>query len=793
MTHPRGCAASPGPARPGSLIVVPRPRQGGSLRSERCPNAAITPHIDGMSLSDARRGTNGRELAPRPSQGFAPETRAQAGACGACTLHPTEQVSFKVGSHLRFTSFRVENFRGIRSLNLDDLQDLVLVAGPNGCGKSCILDAMRLLKSLYGGYQANEYQMWLGEFGINPNTPGELSGLLRDSNRSMVIEAAMELSEREVRFLHDRATQVVVPLVWREIANVDVRGVGFHLSTIPLLQIHGDAVANRAAERAEQLKAELSAPSFKLRIEVNPLGHPLIHECLPIQMVFENYEPGALGVLEYHSASRIYEREAVGGVNLNLDAVTEQRRTQSLYNWREKYKNVKSELAAHYVRETIAQKSGVAGRFPDLNETLTALFEQFFPDKSYHGPRASPAGLVDFPVWIDGKPAHDIDELSSGEKELVYGYLRLRNSAPHSSVLLIDEPELHLNPRLLQGMPDFYHKYLGSELGNQLWLVTHSDALLRQAVGRQTYSVFHMASAAGPDAPDSQAIAISANDEMERAVVDIVGDLAAYRPRGKVVIVEGDPDSAVDVEIIGRLFPEFEKRVNLVSGGNKSRVRDLYAVLSQAAEDAGLADRFYAITDRDHSSLESAAGDNVMKWDSYHIENYLLDPSYLRKAILAVRGTTKTPSEQDIEGWLLSSAKDLVERLVLEFLQGEVNDRLVSSIRVGANPTTRTPASDLIPSIKGSAERVAAAAHDLVTTGGLEEREAEFRESLIAALDTGTWKKEFPGRRLLNSLVDQHLEGISYVVFRNLVLDKMAEASYRPAGMAEVLEAVVKD
>lgn len=54
---------------------------------------------------------------------------------------------------MRFNSLAVENFRAIRSFHVDNLTDFVLIAGPNGCGKSCVLDAIRLLKSIYGGYQ----------------------------------------------------------------------------------------------------------------------------------------------------------------------------------------------------------------------------------------------------------------------------------------------------------------------------------------------------------------------------------------------------------------------------------------------------------------------------------------------------------------------------------------------------------------------------------------------------------------------------------------------------------------
>jgi len=54
---------------------------------------------------------------------------------------------------MRFSSLRIENFRGIKDLILPDLREMVVIAGPNGCGKTNVLDAIRLLKSFYGGYQ----------------------------------------------------------------------------------------------------------------------------------------------------------------------------------------------------------------------------------------------------------------------------------------------------------------------------------------------------------------------------------------------------------------------------------------------------------------------------------------------------------------------------------------------------------------------------------------------------------------------------------------------------------------
>jgi predicted ATPase len=52
-------------------------------------------------------------------------------------------------------------------VSLDSLGNVVVIAGQNGSGKSCLFDAIRLLKSVYGGYQANEWHQWMGEFQIS--------------------------------------------------------------------------------------------------------------------------------------------------------------------------------------------------------------------------------------------------------------------------------------------------------------------------------------------------------------------------------------------------------------------------------------------------------------------------------------------------------------------------------------------------------------------------------------------------------------------------------------------------
>ena len=99
-------------------------------------------------------------------------------------------------------------------------------------------------------------------------------------------------------------------------------------------------------------------------------------------------------------------------------------------------------MAGNFIKELLAEKA-VTVTTPaiiSLSETLKELFESFFPEKRFLGPRPTSDGSLSFPVVTQNGTEHDLDELSSGEKEILYGYLRIRSSAPRDSIILLDEP-----------------------------------------------------------------------------------------------------------------------------------------------------------------------------------------------------------------------------------------------------------------------------------------------------------------------------------------------------------------
>ena len=81
---------------------------------------------------------------------------------------------------MKITRLEIRNFKAIENITLEKLGNLVLIAGQNGVGKSCIFDAIRLLKSSYGNYNPNELQNWFNEFQLRIGNDYQFGKILRD-------------------------------------------------------------------------------------------------------------------------------------------------------------------------------------------------------------------------------------------------------------------------------------------------------------------------------------------------------------------------------------------------------------------------------------------------------------------------------------------------------------------------------------------------------------------------------------------------------------------------------------
>ncbi|HYE18245.1 MAG TPA: AAA family ATPase [Tepidisphaeraceae bacterium] len=694
---------------------------------------------------------------------------------------------------MKLEQLSISNFKALKALTISNLKSGVVLAGPNGCGKSCVLDAIRLLKSAYGSYHQDEWQQWLTEFQLSlKGGRTGLGPLFHDKKREIKFSADFTISSEERAYRSANAESLLTEVTWRTRNGgnpMQLDPVSGHSQT-PNRRADRERVQADVARSLPEIESELAKSRFSAEVVIEPGGRVLVSPNPLLELLLSTYQPDHLGVIDYHGPHRAFGREQLSSINLTIDSENKLRQ-HALYNYNNKYSNVKTEIAAAYLRHLIAKEANPAATSDDsLTETLKELFSTFFPGKQFVGPVAATDGTLQFPVRLDGGGEHEIDSLSSGEKEVLYGYLRLHNTRPRHSIIMIDEPELHLNPRLIAGLAPFYYRHLAKALGNQLWLVTHSDTLIRDAVASKDFSVIHVQPSALTD--ENQATPVAGRDELEGLVIELVGDLAAYRPGAKIVVFESTEEAGFDQRMTCALFPEFALRVNSISGGNKRRVTDLYELLERASQQGYIPAKFFAIVDSDDET-EVAGPASRLRWDRYHIENYLLESSFILEAMKAIGEQHERFSDEiAVSQALVECAKKTVPLLVKHKLRVHVNSAILSCLNLNSDPKSATSAADIANAAQRSHERMGNRLGADLSATELSRMATNLESSYSEALSCNGWKKRFRGRDVLKRFVGDHLTGIAYEPFRELIITRMKDAGFKPEGMRQVVEAVLR-
>ncbi len=412
------------------------------------------------------------------------------------------------------------------------------------------------------------------------------------------------------------------------------------------------------------------------------------------------FNPEALGEIEFHSSRRFYAREAVNTVRLNVGDRSEERRNRFLYDLENKYKNVKSQLSEEYVATLL---KGADPKSAPLQRSIKELFRTFFPGKEFLGVTLGEKDVLTFPVRLSTGETHDIDELSSGEKEIVYGYLWLRTG-----------------------------------------------------------------------------VRIESQNAVEAAVLDLIGDLAAYRPYAKIVLVEGHKETRFDVDMIRRLFPELAERANFIPVGNRRMTMGVRVRLLEVLKEAGLTGRAVSISDSDLGLGSPIETPGHYQWSTYEIENFLLNPAVLRSAAAVMLRSDPYHTDDEVVADLRSIAETLVAELALDEVQYALNGECMSAVKIGGDP--REPVEGLERSAASSQERF----HELdLSRDRIARLFEESCKRMRAHVGSEAFLQRFPGDRLLRAFAGKL--GISGDHYRNACLDAAQRLGTRPPDMERTL------
>ena len=241
----------------------------------------------------------------------------------------------------------------------------------------------------------------------------------------------------------------------------------------------------------------------------------------------------------------------------------------------------------------------------------------------------------------------------------------------------------------------------------------------------------------------------------------------------------------------GTLFPDHERRMNFISGGNKATVRRLHEALEKGTEyDASLV---FSIVDRDDQEHTGDEARGRFTWDVYHIENYLLEPEVIYQVLVNMSlQDTGFRDGTEIEQALRSIAKEQIDGLVEHSVRARARDVIGREIRLKGGETGSNPAKRVSDQARASLEKLTVAMTEALSETELR-KVAETRKTVLeAAVSSDQWKSEFRGRDLLKRCADQYTSGVRYKVLRDMIVRVMADAGVRPPGMLQVLEKINK-
>ena len=259
----------------------------------------------------------------------------------------------------------------------------------------------------------------------------------------------------------------------------------------------------------------------------------------------------------------------------------------------------------------------------------------------------------------------------------------------------------------------------------------------------------------------------------------------------KIVVFEGE-NSEFDRRMTARLFPNYMETMYFISAGSRSAVLRLHERLEFYTQQASGV--VFSIVDRDRGPVIESGEHGRFTWDVYHVENYLLCPPAILKALqqIRIRRSPLLSSEQAVEERLKNIAAGQIDQLITHALEQYAYRELNRAIRVRGGPREGSPSDRVAVTISQSIRRLTGLAETSLGEVALRKKAVSIRLELQLALRTGEWKSEFIGREILKQFAHNFGPNVRYSIFRDLILDSMVSMRIQPDGMKRTLERIAK-
>lgn len=512
---------------------------------------------------------------------------------------------------------------------------------------------------------------------------------------------------------------------------------------------------------AERLRIELS-DVVEINIEIEKESRRVsksINPSVKIGKLLSYYssKDDSPGFFDYIEAHRPIQKSRLA--SWTPDSITDEITKETFTSGGRKFRLTKNYLANLKMRDL--QDLQRTGKSIDSLREIKEFFDEFFSPKKFKD-----VLMYDTPFkFIISTPIGDIDidDLSSGEKEILNIFIRFHQLNPKGSIILFDEADAHLHPELARRYLEVLKR---QGQNNQILLTTHSPEMMIAAGTDSLYTILKEPS----ENLENQFVRVTQNEDLHRVLSEIMGSKGFVSFNRRIIFIEGE-DSSADKEIYEAAYPPSKHNVTFVPAGNSATVRSIAERINALLTAPMIYQEYYCIVDRDIDRFEPdpTEGKRLFKLPVYHIENLLVNEEEIFK-VTHIMLAKNCP---------YSSVKEVTHVLKeLVFSDNHFKpceralfDAKTAKIAKDASRAIWKNQRDFQP--------------DKIVYSEIKK---EARNKLQNAIDKDTWRAECKGRDLLKAYCGKH--SLKYEIFRNIMISRISKDSPPPI-LADIMKNIL--
>ncbi|UKN03705.1 AAA family ATPase [Paracrocinitomix mangrovi] len=398
--------------------------------------------------------------------------------------------------------------------------------------------------------------------------------------------------------------------------------------------------------------------------------------------------------------------------------------------------------------EEIIQKN------PDPFLKYQQIFAELLPGKTLLD--IDPAQPKEFQYTDVDNQTLPFNSLSSGEQEVIKVLFDVARKEIRHSIIIVDEPELHLHPTLTFKLIESL-KAIG-EHTNQFIFLTHSADLISTYFS--TGNVYFIDS---EQTGANQAHRLSDLNHSHNQIVNLIGqNLGLFAVGKKLVFVEGE-GSSIDRLAYHLIAQSVDPEIKIVPIGSVINIMTLKNIEEQIRNSIfGI--NIFMIRDRDGLTPDQIArieeNGKVKCLSRRHIENYFLDSEVLYKVAEQLYLTRNTPnlSAEHIENEIKRIAEESVKFNLLKNSKEHLGQNYHFTI-----PTVRNIDNKSMEEIKqelkdGIQNNISTLSNDLSLENMTEWLNQE-ETKLTSMIESEEWKDNYQGKIIFSRMCSEVLKG----------------------------------